>query len=193
MNYNALKLELETPEFTGKTDEQILTIFNEPVLNGLDYREWPDINNYANNNGLIKILDRVINAPSSAELDTVNESIDYSVREIAKEGFRFLTVNTTRPVNPNNEKLNLLVGALQIAGIYTAEQITAFWNVFRIPTTRAKSTYGRDLEQKDLNIARLYDQWQDENNELSMMNEAVADKTFRVFQLSQGIDPDVEV
>jgi hypothetical protein len=103
-------------------------------------------------------LENVRDAPASPDLDTEIPEIEMSLREVARSGINLLTINTTRPVNPANALIVGCVSVLQAANIFTQNEVDAFWNVFRIDTSRAENEFGRLLTERDIDRARWHDQ-----------------------------------
>jgi hypothetical protein len=178
MNIQALETELNQPQYEDKTDAEVLSMLNDQSIESFVEPATPDLTNFLFNNGLYaKLLAAYRNPQVPLQIQVAAESgLDLAQSQIPN-------------VNLQNPNIQLMLGALVQAGVWTQAEANSVLNFGRRTHSRASELFGADVTQADLDAMRLHQLLQPKLD-MTRQKRAVLDAI--IGQLEAGVDVDIE-
>ena len=160
------------------------------VLQGVTVRQHiakSVVNNFIVSGNLNLRLRAITNTPVPHEQydAAVPGAGGLTLRLAAQAGLDWLLTDSGSEVNPDNENLQALIGLLGGAGVYSSDEVAAFWALFDSPRWP-------NLTLEQVNAALLYPKYE-AARELYEPARATADKYEQaMLSLAAGEDVDLE-
>ncbi|RYX82064.1 hypothetical protein EON83_21390 [bacterium] len=180
MNLPLLKIEVEKPEFTLKSVQEIAGILNASTTPYFVEVDTPDMTNFLMNTGLY------------AKLLAVYRDHPNKLVRVAAEGALDLAQSQIKFVNVSNGTIQATLPILVENAVWTQADADSVVNYARRYKSRAFDLFGVEVTEGDIRAARLLDRAQAEVQTLEDARAVVSQLEYRQAQFRAGIDPDTE-
>lgn len=180
--------------YGGKEASEIASLLNDKTITQRRLQEKYVVNNFiAAHNLNVKMHGVTLLPPDPNGVDKpIPEASGLTVRLAALAGLDWLKTNTGPHVDPAHPNINGLVGLMQGAGVFTADEVTAFWQLFEVSISRAEELWGdgTTITEQQVSAALLYPRWQTEHAAYEAARGTADTHEQRMMSLANGIDPD---
>lgn len=174
LDYQALSTELAGSTYTGKTDSEVLALLADHFPGAWQELPNSEVYNYLQNHALALKLRGVTLAPAGSPVDTpIAQLGGANLRAVAFTALD-LFKSQVSSVNPANPTTRGLIGAMQAAGVFSAQEVADFWQLFRVEITLA-----------DLQRARLYPKYLQVRQRIAVLEATALD-------LLNGFDVEID-